>query len=75
MEIFIDKTVWTLKKILVSSIVHEYDIFNMSLQLFLLKKGGQEIYVGPLGRHSCNLIKYFEVFRNQKFELKYLSVC
>ncbi|KAE9467762.1 hypothetical protein C3L33_00303, partial [Rhododendron williamsianum] len=28
--------------------------------LFLMKRGGQEIYVGPLGRHSCHLIKYFE---------------
>lgn len=26
-----------------------------------MKTGGQEIYVGPLGRHSCHLIKYFEV--------------
>ena len=31
------------------------------LQLFLMKRGGEEIYVGPLGRHSCELIKYFEV--------------
>ena len=31
------------------------------LQLFLLKRGGEEIYVGPLGRHSSHLIKYFEV--------------
>ena len=31
------------------------------LQLFLLKLGGEEIYVGPLGRHSCHLINYFEV--------------
>ncbi|KAH9666887.1 ABC transporter G family member 40 [Citrus sinensis] len=28
--------------------------------LFLLKRGGQEIYVGPLGEHSSHLIKYFE---------------
>ncbi|OMO80632.1 hypothetical protein COLO4_24018 [Corchorus olitorius] len=28
--------------------------------LLLLKRGGEEIYVGPLGRHSCHLIKYFE---------------
>lgn len=38
-----------------------FDVFNMELQLFLLKRGGQEIYVGPLGRLSCHLIKYFEV--------------
>ncbi|KAJ4846128.1 ABC transporter G member 36, partial [Turnera subulata] len=28
--------------------------------LFLLKKGGQEIYAGPLGHHSAHLIQYFE---------------
>ncbi|RVW28719.1 Pleiotropic drug resistance protein 1 [Vitis vinifera] len=28
--------------------------------LLLLKRGGQEIYVGLLGRHSSRLIKYFE---------------
>ncbi|KAF3334919.1 pleiotropic drug resistance protein 3-like protein [Carex littledalei] len=28
--------------------------------LLLLKRGGEEIYVGPLGRHSSELIKYFE---------------
>ncbi|KAL4292313.1 hypothetical protein AHAS_Ahas18G0015600 [Arachis hypogaea] len=27
---------------------------------FLLKLGGQEIYVDPLGRHSYQLINYFE---------------
>jgi len=36
------------------------------LQLFLMKRGGEEIYVGPLGRNSCHLIKYFEV-RPSKF--------
>ncbi|KAF9603139.1 hypothetical protein IFM89_033975 [Coptis chinensis] len=25
-----------------------------------MKRGGEEIYVGPLGRNSCHLIKYFE---------------
>lgn len=25
-----------------------------------MKRGGQEIYVGPLGRHSTHLIRYFE---------------
>ncbi|KAF7849922.1 hypothetical protein BT93_L0123 [Corymbia citriodora subsp. variegata] len=28
--------------------------------LFLMKRGGQEIYVGPLGHHSSHLIEYFE---------------
>ncbi|KAG5248716.1 pleiotropic drug resistance protein [Salix suchowensis] len=36
------------------------DIFESFDELFLLKQGGQEIYAGPLGRHSCELIKYFE---------------
>ncbi|WOG89283.1 hypothetical protein DCAR_0208520 [Daucus carota subsp. sativus] len=36
------------------------DIFEAFDELFLMKRGGQEIYVGPVGRHSCELIKYFE---------------
>ena len=26
-----------------------------------MKRGGEEIYAGPLGHHSAHLIKYFEV--------------
>ncbi|KAJ0075535.1 hypothetical protein Patl1_34365 [Pistacia atlantica] len=36
------------------------DIFEAFDELFLLKRGGEEIYAGPLGRHSRHLIKYFE---------------
>ncbi|XP_058112235.1 pleiotropic drug resistance protein 1-like isoform X2 [Magnolia sinica] len=36
------------------------DIFEAFDELFLLKRGGEEIYVGPLGHNSCHLIKYFE---------------
>ncbi|KAK7378528.1 hypothetical protein VNO80_03971 [Phaseolus coccineus] len=36
------------------------DIFESFDELFLMKRGGQEIYVGPLGHHSSNLISYFE---------------
>nr|QVT92295.1 ABC transporter [Salvia miltiorrhiza] len=36
------------------------DIFDAFDELLLLKRGGEEIYVGPLGRHSTHLIKYFE---------------
>ncbi|XP_058222621.1 pleiotropic drug resistance protein 1-like isoform X2 [Rhododendron vialii] len=36
------------------------DIFDSFDELFLLKRGGEEIYVGPLGRHSCHLIAYLE---------------
>ncbi|KAF8009149.1 hypothetical protein BT93_J0209 [Corymbia citriodora subsp. variegata] len=36
------------------------DIFEAFDELFLMKRGGQEIYVGPLGRQSSHLIEYFE---------------
>ncbi|XP_022634879.1 pleiotropic drug resistance protein 1-like [Vigna radiata var. radiata] len=36
------------------------DIFESFDELFLMKQGGQEIYAGPLGHHSSNLINYFE---------------
>ncbi|KAF8365228.1 hypothetical protein HHK36_032760 [Tetracentron sinense] len=36
------------------------DIFEAFDELFLMKRGGQEIFVGPLGRYSSHLIKYFE---------------
>ncbi|GAV70532.1 ABC_tran domain-containing protein/ABC2_membrane domain-containing protein/PDR_assoc domain-containing protein/AAA_25 domain-containing protein [Cephalotus follicularis] len=36
------------------------DIFDAFDELLLLKRGGEEIYVGQLGRHSSHLIKYFE---------------
>ncbi|KAK3123186.1 hypothetical protein QOZ80_8AG0625730 [Eleusine coracana subsp. coracana] len=36
------------------------DIFEAFDELFLMKRGGEEIYAGPLGHHSCDLIKYFE---------------
>ncbi|XP_059459725.1 pleiotropic drug resistance protein 1-like [Corylus avellana] len=36
------------------------DIFDAFDELLLLKIGGEQIYAGPLGRHSSHLIKYFE---------------
>ncbi|KAF8676069.1 hypothetical protein HU200_047574 [Digitaria exilis] len=36
------------------------DIFEAFDELFLMKRGGEEIYAGPLGHHSSELIKYFE---------------
>ncbi|KAJ0007114.1 hypothetical protein Pint_29977 [Pistacia integerrima] len=36
------------------------DLFEGFDELFLLKRGGQEIYVGPLGHRSCHLVKYFQ---------------
>jgi len=37
-----------------------------------MKRGGEEIYAGPLGHHSSELIKYFEVklyYRNPNTHL------
>ncbi|KAL6645161.1 hypothetical protein ACP70R_016769 [Stipagrostis hirtigluma subsp. patula] len=36
------------------------DIFEAFDELFLIKRGGEEIYAGPLGHNSSDLIKYFE---------------
>ncbi|KAF3450815.1 hypothetical protein FNV43_RR06904 [Rhamnella rubrinervis] len=36
------------------------DIFEAFDELFLMKRGGQEIFVGPLGHQSCDLISYFQ---------------
>lgn len=36
------------------------DIFDAFDELLLLKRGGEAIYVGPLGLHACHLIKHFE---------------
>ncbi|KAH7684878.1 Xenobiotic-transporting ATPase protein [Dioscorea alata] len=36
------------------------DIFEAFDELLLMKRGGQVIYSGPLGRHSLNIIEYFE---------------
>ncbi|XP_051116369.1 pleiotropic drug resistance protein 2-like [Andrographis paniculata] len=35
------------------------DIFESFDELLLMKRGGQVIYAGPLGHHSCHLIEYF----------------
>ncbi|XP_047342129.1 pleiotropic drug resistance protein 2-like [Impatiens glandulifera] len=36
------------------------DIFESFDELLLMKRGGQIIYNGPLGRHSFHLVEYFE---------------
>lgn len=36
------------------------DIFEAFDELLLMKRGGQVIYAGPLGRHSQKIIEYFE---------------
>ncbi|KAH9609117.1 hypothetical protein KSS87_004483 [Heliosperma pusillum] len=42
------------------------DIFEAFDELLLLKRGGEEIYVGPLGQFSCHLIQYFEAIPGVK---------
>ncbi|PON48570.1 ABC transporter-like [Trema orientale] len=37
------------------------DIFEAFDELFLMKRGGQVIYAGELGRHSYKLVEYFEL--------------
>ncbi|GFZ11193.1 pleiotropic drug resistance 6 [Actinidia rufa] len=39
------------------------DIFEAFDELFLMKRGGQAIYAGPLGGHSHLLIEYFQSIR------------
>ncbi|CAL5019330.1 unnamed protein product [Urochloa decumbens] len=41
-------------------------IFESFDELILMKQGGEEIYAGPLGRHSCHLITYFEGIQGVK---------
>jgi hypothetical protein len=54
--------------------VTRLNIYFCKLQLLLLKRGGEEIYVGPLGRHCSHLINYFEVTISKKFtNTKYLT--
>ncbi|KAJ4809489.1 ABC transporter G family member 36 [Rhynchospora pubera] len=42
------------------------DIFESFDELFLLRKGGQEIYFGPLGQNSCHLVEYLEAVKGVK---------
>ncbi|XP_027349244.1 ABC transporter G family member 34-like [Abrus precatorius] len=36
------------------------DVFEAFDELLLMRRGGQVIYAGPLGRHSQELVEYFE---------------
>uniref|UniRef100_A0A0D9XN07 ABC transporter domain-containing protein n=1 Tax=Leersia perrieri TaxID=77586 RepID=A0A0D9XN07_9ORYZ len=36
------------------------EIFEAFDELMLMKRGGELIYAGPLGHHSCNVIHYFQ---------------
>lgn len=42
------------------------DIFEAFDELLLMKRGGQVIYLGPLGRNSHKIIEYFEVIYPSK---------
>jgi len=36
------------------------EIFEAFDELMLMKRGGELIYAGPLGHHSCKVIQYFQ---------------
>ena len=44
-----------------SFLLPAFNLVLYLLQLLLMKRGGQVIYAGPLGRQSHKLIEYFEV--------------
>jgi ABC-type multidrug transport system ATPase subunit len=48
------------------------EIFEAFNELMLMKRGGELIYAGPLGHHSCNIIQYFQVINNLNL---FLSLC
>jgi len=58
---YVSQHIQNTKSLFVAHLNLEDIAFSLALQLFLMKRGGQEIYVGPLGRHSSHLIEYFEV--------------
>nr|GLL23468.1 ABC transporter G family member 35 [Ipomoea trifida] len=48
------------------------DIFEAFDELLLMKRGGQVIYAGPLGRHSHKVVEYFEAVQGvPKIKEKY----
>ena len=49
------------KSVLVSTFHIRIRHLCVHLQLYLLKSGGEEIYVGPIGHRASLLISYFEV--------------
>ncbi|ERM97074.1 hypothetical protein AMTR_s00122p00120860 [Amborella trichopoda] len=54
------KTVDTGRTVMCTIQQPSIDIFEAFDELFLMKRGGEAIYVGPLGSHSHHLIEYFE---------------
>ncbi|PKA53837.1 Putative pleiotropic drug resistance protein 7 [Apostasia shenzhenica] len=54
------KTVETGRTVVCTIHQPSIDIFEAFDELFLMKRGGEEIYFGPLGHNSSSLIKYFE---------------
>lgn len=57
-EVFENFNVFNLVSALILLLI---DMISLFLQLFLMKRGGQVIYAGPLGRQSHKLVEYFEV--------------
>lgn len=62
----------TEKKEISSYVLHSCTLDDATLtknalyQLLLMKRGGQVIYLGPLGRNSHKIIEYFEVTNTLK---------
>lgn len=57
-EVFENFNIFNLVSALILLLIEMISLF---LQLFLMKRGGQVIYAGPLGRQSHKLVEYFEV--------------
>lgn len=57
-EVFENFNIFNLVSALILLLI---DMISLFLQLFLMKRGGQVIYAGPLGRQSHKLVEYFEV--------------
>ncbi|KAK1363007.1 hypothetical protein POM88_038568 [Heracleum sosnowskyi] len=54
------------RKMFVNEVIELVELDNLKEalvafdELFLMKRGGMELYAGPVGRQSCELIEYFE---------------
>ena len=50
------------------------DIFESFDELLLIKRGGQVIYAGPLGRNSQKIIEFFEVYHQFFSQTRQLQI-
>ncbi|KAG7946277.1 hypothetical protein I3843_14G031600 [Carya illinoinensis] len=75
--IFMDELTSGLNAIATAIVMHtvdtSIDIFEAFDELLLMKRGGQVIYVGALGRQSHKLIEYFVILHKSMLTLIYTS--